>query len=474
MSTNRLRPWKTYFRWLRRQPLVRPWALSAPIAVLLICLPLLRPLRHPDPRTISDDEQARLATVQAIVEHHTLAIDRTDFRGTQAVILRPDGHLYSDQSPVMSALLSGPYWVMHRYGVSFRADPVLAEYLLTLLGVTLPVAFAAGLLYRMGRIFELRRPQRAGLALAVVVASGWISYATVLSAGAAAAALVVMGTGCLVQAILTSRRAAVFTWLATGGLCVALAATYEPAAAVFLVLLVAMICAARWSFRHRVIGVGFYIAGALLPLLLYANLNRRVTGDLRPGFLHPEMQPLDTALKQTDDDQWVDTIESPGRMERIERAGGRVLLAIFGDHGLLTHFPILIVGLIGMSLVMHRHWPATTKVLATATVTGAALIVIVYAGSQARWDQAMFANRWFLVFLPLMLFWSGAWLRRPHRPTTWVIVSLLLGFSTFAAILGATDPEPRKGYDRYSVAGAFAHLVMPVSEIHHASLADDQ
>ena len=155
---------------------MRPWALSAPIVVLLICLPLLRPLRHPDPLQISDDEQARLATIQAVVEQHTLQIQRTDFFqikqaslfATRDVIRVKHGdepeRWYSDQSPVMSVLLSGPYWVMHRWGVTFKRNPVLVEYLLTLFGVTLPIALAAGLLYRMGRIFELKRPARAGLA----------------------------------------------------------------------------------------------------------------------------------------------------------------------------------------------------------------------------------------------------------------------------------------------------------------------
>jgi len=78
---------------------VRPWALSAPIVVLLICLPMLRPLRQPDPRMMSDDEQARLATVQAIVEQHTLAIEATSFPATHdRIAVGP--HIYSNQPPI--------------------------------------------------------------------------------------------------------------------------------------------------------------------------------------------------------------------------------------------------------------------------------------------------------------------------------------------------------------------------------------
>jgi len=44
--------------------------------------PAAASLHSPDPTQLSDDEQARLATVQAIVENHSLAIEGTEFRDT--------------------------------------------------------------------------------------------------------------------------------------------------------------------------------------------------------------------------------------------------------------------------------------------------------------------------------------------------------------------------------------------------------
>lgn len=406
---------------------------------------------------ISDDEQARLATVQAIVERHTLAIDHIAVRWPRAVIIKPDGHRYSEDSPVMPVLLAGPYWVMHRCGLSFDSDAVLTEYLLTLLGVTLPVAFAAGLLYRMGRLFELRRPLRAFLAIFVVIGSGWISYATVLNAGAAAAALVVVAAGCLVQATLTRHRHAVLAWTFAAGLLAALAATYEFTALVFLILLLPVLPVLNWPPAVRAGSIACYILGALIPLALYAGLNRAVTGDLKPGFLHPEMRS-DAAVDASPPDGDED---SPTFWHSLANGCGRVATALVGNHGVLTHFPVLVLGLIGVGMVMHRNWPAATKVFAGATVVGAATIVLAYALMRPGWRDPMFANRWFLVFLPLTLFWGGAWLRRPHRPGSWVIAAVLLCFSTGIALLGATDPQPHDGYDTYTAKGAWKNLVYP-------------
>src|SRR5580704_6665904 len=102
-----------------KKPYVRPWALATPILVLLFCLPMLRPLRNP--RQASDDEQLRLATISALVEHcsdpgplaNRLAIDTTRFV-LPSHVYAADHKIYSDQPPMMAFLLSGPAWVLDR------------------------------------------------------------------------------------------------------------------------------------------------------------------------------------------------------------------------------------------------------------------------------------------------------------------------------------------------------------------------
>jgi MFS family permease len=375
----------------------------------------------------------------------------------------------------MPVLLSGPYWVMYHCGLTFDRNPVLAEYLLTLLGVTLPVAFAAGLLYRMGRMFELKRPMRAGLALAVVLGSGWISYATVLSAGAAAAALVVMAAACLFQAGTSGRRGAALAWVALAGFLAALAATYELTALAFLLLLVLVVSAYRWPLWSRLGGVALYGTAAMLPLILYAGLNRPITGDLRPGFLHPELRPEIADLVDASRATGTEDDDDPPTLWRSALHGtGRFLAAFLGPHGVLTHFPILIVGVLGVTMVMHRHWPTTTKMFAAATLASGLAIIAGYTVVNPEWREAMFANRWFVVFLPLTLFWSGAWLRRSHRPLSWVLAAMLLCFSTVIALLGATDPLPRQGYEAYTASAAFHHLIHPPKPLPHSDLLASQ
>src|SRR5271165_6183431 len=91
------------------RPVVRPWAMAVPILVILVALPLLRPLRHPDANEVSDDEAARLATIAAVVEHHSLSLEGLNLGPSvplpSIALIRSHDHIYSNQPPVPAVLL---------------------------------------------------------------------------------------------------------------------------------------------------------------------------------------------------------------------------------------------------------------------------------------------------------------------------------------------------------------------------------
>jgi uncharacterized membrane protein len=439
-------------RW-QEKPKVRPWALAGPVIILLICLPLLRPLRHP--ALISDDEQARLASIRALAERHTLAISPVENAIPLADTVSADHKFYSDQPPLFSVLLAGPYWIMRRCGISFRENPALVSYLLTLIGVTIPVAGAAGLLYRMGRLFELPRIWRSALGLAVVLGSGLISYAVVLNSIAPAAVLLLAAAGCIIQVSRATKGTRSGGWLALSGFCAAMAAALEPTAVILAVLLGISIVAIRASWWRRTAGLLLYLTGAALPVAVHAALILPINNQLLP---HSFMRELNGSTAQNIDQQIEDEAERSAAAS-IGRIVSRLYTGLIGSHGLFSHFPILIFGLAGVGAVMHRNWMPSTKLLAAGSATGMGAIVGLYCYSQADWRVAMFAARWWIVFSPLLLFWIGAWARREHARGGWGIAAALLCFSAMVGLIGATGPCPPGGFDRYTVAGALKNLV---------------
>ena len=437
---------------------VRPWGLATPILVLLVALPMLRPLRHPDPMRVSDDEVLRLATIQSLAERGNLIIDQTapaDVRG----VIWIDGHRFSSQTPGLAAMLAGPYWAMRRMGFNIHDNSTLVPYLLTLIGATLPVALAGGLVYRMGRLFELRRMWRMALALAVVFGGGLISYATVLNAHAPAAAAVLAAAACLIHLGVSKAPIRGGGWLMLSGLCGGVAMMIEPTAAIFFVLLASVILTMRWPVGLRVGGVLLYLIGAMPAIVLHVALTVPAYGSWIPAEMLLPRQPADNwpaagvvqspSPVETHSLSDEESTSTPTVWMTIGKTTGRLLEAMLGAHGLFSHFPLAILALSGIGAVMHRHWPTSTKALAVAAA-GGVVIVLAAVLSRAEWSSAMFASRWFIVFLPLLMFWIGAWLRREHRPLTWTIAGVLAGFSVTVSLIGASNPYPRGGFDGYT------------------------
>jgi len=486
--------WLGTFLRRQAQARVRPWGLAVPIAVLIVSLPLLRPLRIPDPTRLGDSEAARLATVDAIVENPVvsgqapamrLAIrDEWSADVTTAMVIH--GRRYSVQAPMLAFILAGPYAIMHHLGWTLRDNSVFVPFMLTLIGSTLPVAAAAGLLYRIGRLFELRRNWRTLLAAICVFGGGLISYATVINPHAPAAALIIAAAGCLIQVAASERPGRQGGWLVGAGLLAALAGTIDPLTALFAVLFPAVIFAMRLPTGLKIAGVLLYGVGMMPPMALYAVLTMPLTGDLRPGVLHPELvrsiprSALLTTRSTTaaasptaessasvaaqplaapDDEEVVAT---PGLVWRSIAAAGSgvadLLATLLGSHGLLSHFPIAIVGAMGIGAVMHRHWPMTTKLLAAISATGMIAALVLCMVHDAG-PGAMFANQTWIAMMPMLLFWIGAWFRRRHRRGVWIGLGILLGFSVIVSLIGATDPMPRNGYDQYTPIGAIGRMV---------------
>lgn len=387
---------------------------------------------------MDDDEAARLALVQALVERRTLILDD---------VLPPDNprtvrvgpHRYYDGAPTQPLLLAGVYEILYRLGLRLNDNGPLVAYLLTLAGVTLPAALSAGLVYRMGRLFELHRPWRAGLGTAVAFGSGLAGHARTLSPEAVAGSFLIAAAGCWVHLMIVKHPHRSGGWVVLAGFCAALAAAVDPAAAIFLPLFMCVPFALRWPTSLRLAGVLLYWIGALPPLALHASLVMPLTGTLLPPRLMPHeslqaaTRPAPAATRPaTDESEAVlaaDDAEGPG--SKVLHFLGGIGAALLGVDGVLTRYPIGIVGLLGMVMVFHRHWPTAIKILAAATAAGAGTLLVQHAFGIPGLHAP--STDLFIVFMPLTVFWAGAWLRRSHRPTSWIFAALALLLS---AVLG--------------------------------------
>lgn len=427
-----------FFRSLRARQYVRPWALAAPIVVLIIALPLLRPLRRP--MELSMQEATRLAAVQSLVEHHQFMITAANLSSHE----QPD-------MPVFTLLLAGPYWLLHQMGYRLSRDTAMVSYLLTVICSTIPAAAVTGLIYRMARVFQLSRPVRLGMAVGVVLCSGLISYATVINPHAPAACFILAAAASLIHVALVPKGSG--GSLALAGLFSGLAAVIDLSAAPFLFLLPIALLAVRGSISWRIGAILFFIIGAILPVALHEALSDDL---IYPKTVVENLAIGSAAPASGDEDQQV---EPPSVFDVLGHGVGNFLEALLGPHGLLSHFPVIILAVWGIASILHRHWPVVVKMLAILTLCGALGVIIWVAANNPGDPGQMYASRYFIAFSPLLLFWSGAWLRSKHGAVIWGIAIFLIAFSGVVGVIGAINPYPPNGYERYTPVAAIAQML---------------
>ncbi|MBC7784504.1 MAG: hypothetical protein H7144_11760 [Burkholderiales bacterium] len=443
-------------------PMVRPWAIAGPVLILILAAPLLRPLRAQS--QASDREAINLAAVRAVLENGTLAMDPSAFRHNESAYLA-HGKAFTVDSPAFPTVLAGFAWMIQKAGVEFDTNPLFLEYLLILFAITLPSALACGFLYRMGRIFEIRRGWRMLIALACVLATGWFSYCVVLLPYAPAAALVVMAAASIIHLVTAKKPALAVGWIVAGGFCAALAAAIEPTALWSLLLMPVLILAQPHPWRVRLSGVLLLIAGAAAPIALHMSINPPITGDFLPPRLHadffdqslmPVAMPVSISVSGDD----VEPLDASSWVI-IGRAINRLITLTIGSHGILSHFPVLLIALGGAVIILHRHWTRPIKWLAGGTILAMLGLILINTGTRTQVGELMFAAPGLLATLPILLLFSGAWLRRRHHKLVWVLAGIALSISVGITMIGATAPAPPGGYSGYTAAEAVARLLSP-------------
>jgi hypothetical protein len=430
--------WREQLLKIFMEPKIRPWAILTPVLVLIVVLPLLQPLISP--QTASHSERLMIDTARAIAEGKGLTLD-SSWTGKPGTI-DVNGRTVSSAPPAYAVLLAGPMWLMNYCGFTGPDDEAVVRYLLTLVGVAIPVAIGAGVVYRMGRLFELPRPQRAMLACLCVFGCGWISYATVLNNHAPAAAMLLCACACLLYVAAASKPRRVIWILLLGGMLAALAGAVDPWTLPIVLPLPLVVLAMQLPTSTRVIGLLLLTLGAAPIAWMHCAWSLSTFGTILP--------PSSTQMLM--DMAGVGSDHST--LHRLGDLFSRLLTATLGKHGLFSHFPLLIVAIVGLVLVLRRHWPSHAKMLAAITFVGSIAVIMTASTRDRGFDGSQFAVQWFVVFSPLLMFWLGAVIRRDLHPRLKFAIALLAIFGITVSILGARTPLPSQRFTTHTALGA--------------------
>ena len=126
------------------------------------------------------NDASRLATVESLVDYHTLAIDQSRwFQDAACDKIRPapGGPYYSDKPPTLALMLAVPYLALHDgFGIRAVEHEAVFYYLSALLSSGLAYVAAAWCVYRLGRILGLAPGWAAGLTASFALATVALAY----------------------------------------------------------------------------------------------------------------------------------------------------------------------------------------------------------------------------------------------------------------------------------------------------------
>lgn len=377
------------------------------------------------PRANAWNDSSRMATIQAIVEQHTLRIDDTVFSDTGDRLFI-DGHYYSDKPPITSVLGAVAYAPLYSFGIELGRGWNLAYYLITLL--TVKVFWLLGLIAFHGALGRCRLSEkdRVWLTLALGVGSLYFSWSSTFNNHLLAAACLAIGFCALLR---TTPESASRRDLFHAGLFLSLAAAFDPPTAVFFVGFAANLVASPGARRRN---LPFF----LLPLLLTAGvsmlLNVAVSGSVVPA-------TTVTAHWDYPGSAWVKTggIPAGTAMNPVPVAARYAFTALFGRAGFLVYNPLLLVALFFLAREVWQRREFAREAL----VVGGGMLVLMayYFFATSNFGGWSYSFRWFVPALPLLFFFlhpffpeAGRGLRRGF--------AALCGVAVVVAAIGVVNP----------------------------------
>jgi hypothetical protein len=355
---------------------------------------------------LSANDRSRWATVRALVEHGTYAIDEViQERGWDTIDMvkhvGADGreHLYSSKPPLLATLLAGPYWVIYRTtGATLGGYPYeIGRGLLVLVNVLPMILYfvvLAALAERIGTTDFSRMLLMAAATFGTLLTTFAVALNNHLPAAVCAAIVL---------------WAVVRIWYdgSTSGWLFALAGFFAAFCVVCelpaLSLFAAVAAGLAWRFPRQML-VAFAPAAALVAAAAVGT-NYLAHGSLRPPYMH-----------RSEGDNWYDYSYERGGQVRdsywrnpvgIDRGEPSpaiyALHATLGHHGIVSLTPLWLLSAWGLGLMWKdgRFRAVATLVIALS------LVCLAFYLSRPQMDRnygGMTSGlRWMFWFAPLWL-----------------------------------------------------------------------
>lgn len=397
---------------------------------------------------LSGNDRSRWASVRALVEQGTFAIDEIVAQpgwDTIDMVKHKDRagtpRLYSSKPPLTATLLAVPYWVIHQAtGATLGTHPYEIGRVMLLLVNVLPAVLMFGLIAAMVDRLGMSDWGRIFAVAVATLATFHTTFIIVLNNHLHGAVSVTIAMYALLRIWEGDRR---LRWFVLAGLFGAFAVTHElPALSFFGLLSLALLYKAP---RETLLA---YAPAALVVVVAYFGTNYVAHDSLRPPYAH---------RSATDpDDNWYDyTFTRNGReiasywrdpqgIDRGEPSPGRYALHVLvGHHGIFSLTPVWILSVVGLVYWLTRGTPTERQLAAMIAILSVVCLAFYLARPQIDRNYGGMTSgfRWMFWFAPL---WTLAMLptldRLAHSRIGRGFALVLLAFSVLSVSYPTWNP----------------------------------
>ncbi len=393
---------------------------------IIFLIPLLLVLIFTKKDVGSPNDAARMATIQAMVEQHTMALDHAILKSDVDIMMR-NGHRYSDKPPLLQGMGALVYWPFYQVGIDISNHYGFIYYLLTFLLSGIPFVFLCGLSYAiLDKVTHNKVIAWAGWGI-MLTGTIILPYAMTFNNHLMAALMILVAVGMYLS--LDKQTLKKSLWVAGIGTFASLGIYLELPTGGLTFLGLGFLIGKKepkylWS----------YLGGAILPSVAHFSLNYWQTGDLVPAYLHKEFYQFNGSY-------WGGAL---GKKRLFGNSvAGQFFHMTLGYRGIFLFSPILLGGLwemIQRSVKKEDIW-RKPAVLGLILLFGT---MASYAVQISDLGGGSYGLRWVIPALPLLILFTAFWIGRVFTPKKGVAgVGLLMVPSIIIAWIGVYNPWPQ-------------------------------
>lgn len=337
------------------------------------------------PHVASWNDASRLATIDALVNHGSFAIDASPFAAATKDKYHFDSRTYSDKPPALALCGAAVATILAPLEITLARTPATAIYLITLFTVGIWFGVGATYAYALQRLLGFGVRAAAAVAALSAVATLNLPYASVL------ANHVPSGAAALAGLYHLARVREAYVHAVAAALFLSLAYAFDAAAVVFAVCAAIML----WGVPRRRWAA---FAAACIPIVaLQLAYNVHVSGAFWPPGINEAL--------------W---LPPPSPIHRVHQSlfqstsaaayGSYFLYITIGDKGLFSYTPLTIVCAFGFARMWTMPPPMRRIALAVLATFGLYLgLIVAFTGDYGahNFGQRRYVDVFFVLCVAL-------------------------------------------------------------------------